>query len=584
MEGKVRRASSARRKGSTQGSGKTQAARTRAPCQITSQVAPDLADAAPGKASHSSGSESLREKKPLILQEGQPPVVREKKPPVLREKQPPVLQEKQPPVLRQKKSPVVQEKQPPALQERPPPVVQEKRPPVLRQKQPPVLQERQPPVVQEKRPPVLREKKPPVLQEKRPARTPGSQATTKGLPHPGDGHTQQEGRRVLKEDSPPRVRTTLSNEPGILPKEKRDPGLQQVVEKLKLRRQATSQACGLVNKIVDHLLRQLPLCDQAFEGIVKKGTGSYYEQVKICAPNEFDIMLRLQVSRIELEDYDDSGAYYFVKFKRNPKGNPLTRFLDNEILSASKLLSQFRKIIKAEVNKIKEMDIIVERKKPLSPAVTLLIKEPEEISVDIVLALELMSSWPPSTQGGLPIENWLGRKVKVELKYRPVYLVPKSTKEGNGFQANTWRLSFSHIEKDILRNHGSSKTCCETNGVPCCRKTCLKLMKYLLEQLKKKFENRKELDKFNSYHMKTTFFHLCAQKPDDSQWQVKDLEQCFDNCVSYFLQCLQAEQLLHFFIPSYNMFSRDLIGKTSQEFLLRQIEFQRNNMFPVFDE
>ncbi|XP_068923131.1 cyclic GMP-AMP synthase isoform X2 [Petaurus breviceps papuanus] len=503
MEGKVRRASSARRKGSTQGSGKTQAARTRAPCQITSQVAPDLADAAPGKASHSSGSESLREKKPLILQEGQPPVVREKKPPVLREKQPPVLQEKQPPVLRQKKSPVVQEKQPPALQERPPPVVQEKRPPVLRQKQPPVLQERQPPVVQEKRPPVLREKKPPVLQEKRPARTPGSQATTKGLPHPGDGHTQQEGRRVLKEDSPPRVRTTLSNEPGILPKEKRDPGLQQVVEKLKLRRQATSQACGLVNKIVDHLLRQLPLCDQAFEGIVKKGTGSYYEQVKICAPNEFDIMLRLQVSRIELEDYDDSGAYYFVKFKRNPKGNPLTRFLDNEILSASKLLSQFRKIIKAEVNKIK---------------------------------------------------------------------------------ANTWRLSFSHIEKDILRNHGSSKTCCETNGVPCCRKTCLKLMKYLLEQLKKKFENRKELDKFNSYHMKTTFFHLCAQKPDDSQWQVKDLEQCFDNCVSYFLQCLQAEQLLHFFIPSYNMFSRDLIGKTSQEFLLRQIEFQRNNMFPVFDE
>ncbi|XP_027708778.1 cyclic GMP-AMP synthase [Vombatus ursinus] len=502
MEGTVTRAPAARRKGSIRGSGKTQAARTRAP-RRPSQAAPDLADAAPEKGSHSSGSESLREKQP------------------------------------------------------------------------------------------------PVLQEKVLARAPESQATKKRLPHPGDGHTQRDGKPVLKEDRPPGDLTPLSNGPGILPKEKKDPAdrekgvprlnsagwrPQRVVEKLKLRRQETSVACGLVNKIVDHLQRRLPLYDPAFEGIATLGTGSYYEQVKISAPNEFDVMLKLKVSRVELEEYDDTGAFYFVKFKRNPKGKPLTSFLDNEILSASKLMSQFRKIIKAEVNSIKDMDIIVERKKPTSPAVTLLIRKPEEISVDIVLALESSSSWPPSTQGGLTIENWLGRKVKVEFKYKPVYLVPKPAKGGNGSQANTWRLSFSHIEKDILRNHGSSKTCCEMNGVPCCRKKCLKLMKYLLEQLKKKFENRKELKNFNSYHMKTAFFHLCAQKPDDNQWQLRDLEQCFDNCVTYFLRCLQVEQLVHFFIPRYNLFSRDLIGKTSQVFLLRQIEFQRNNMFPVFDE
>ncbi|XP_036624812.1 cyclic GMP-AMP synthase [Trichosurus vulpecula] len=505
MEGTVTRAPAVRRKSATQSSRKRQAARTPAP-RRPSQVAPDLKDAAPGKGSHSNGSESLREK--------QPP-------------------------------------------------------------------------------------QSPVLQEKLPARAPGSQATKKGLPHSEVGHTQQEGRPILKEHHPPGALTPVSNKQGILPKEKTDPAVQEkgvlrqnsigwrpqhVIEKLKLRRQATSQASALVNKVVDHLQRRLPLCDPAFEGIVSKGTGSYYEQVKISAPNEFDVMLKLEVSRIELEEYDDSGAFYFVKFKRNPKGNPLTNFLDNEILSASKLLSQFRKIIKAEVNHIKEMDIIVERKKPSSPAVTLLIRKPEEISVDIVLALESRSSWPPSTQGGLTIENWLGRKVKMEFKFRPVYLVSKPAKEGNGFQANTWRLSFSHIEKDILKNHGSAKTCCETNGVPCCRKKCLKLMKYLLEQLKKKFENRKELDKFNSYHMKTAFFHLCAQKPNDSQWQLRDLEQCFDDCVSYFLQCLQAEQLVHFFIPRCNLFSRDLIGKTSQVFLLRQIEFQRKNRFPVFDE
>ncbi|XP_051853228.1 cyclic GMP-AMP synthase [Antechinus flavipes] len=509
MEGRVTKDPATKRKSSTRGSRKSQAAQTRT-SSLPSQAAPDLQDSAVGKGSCSSGSEILREKKP----------------------------------------------------------------------------------------PVRQKKQPPVVQEKLPVRAPESQSGKKGLPHPEDGHTLRDRRPVLEEDESPGAPTSLFNEPGILANEKRDHvnlkkkvlrqnsascKLESVVEKVKLRRQDKSKACELVNKVVDHLKRKLPLLDSAFEGIERLGTGSYYEFVKISAPNEFDIMLKLQVSRIELKEYDDSGAFYFVKFKRNPKGNPLSKFLDNGILSASKFQSQFRKLIKEEVKHIKEMDITVERKKPTSPAVTLLIRKPEEISVDIVLALESKSSWPSSTCGGLPIENWLGKKEKRKFKFEPVYLVPKPVKEGNGFQANIWRLSFSHIEKKMLMNHGSSKRCCETKML-CCRKKCLKLMKYLLEQLKKKFENHKGLNKFHSYHIKTAFFHLCAQKPHDSQWQKENLQQCFDACVTYFLHCLQIEQLIHFFIPRCNLFSRDLIDKNSQIFLLKQIEFQKNNMFPVFDE
>ncbi|XP_007484258.1 cyclic GMP-AMP synthase isoform X2 [Monodelphis domestica] len=470
----MEKAPATRRRSSGQGSAKKSTARTPAP-RLPSQAVPDLTDAVPGNVPHSKRTESLREKKPLDFQEKLPA--------------------RAPGTLPAKKLPARASGTPPA--------------------------------------------------KKLPARAPGTLPAKKEPPHPEDGGTQRDKRPDLGEDRPSGALTAVSYEPEILPKEKRGPAgrensvrrrLQRVVEKLRLRRQERSEACGLVNKVLDHLQRQLPLRDPAFKGIVALGTGSYYEQVKISVPNEFDVMLKLEVPRVELEEYDESGAFYFVKFKRNPKGNPLIKFLDNEILSASKLLSKFRKIIKAEVSHIKEMDIIVERKKPKSPAVTLLIRKPEEISVDIVLALELRSSWPPSTQGGLTIETWLGRKVKMEFKYRPVYLVPKSVKEGNGLQANTWRLSFSHIEKDIIRNHGSEKTCCEMNGVPCCRKKCLKLMKYLLEKLKKKFENRKELDKFHSYHMKTAFFHVCAQKPNDSQWQLGDLERCFDDCVlSHFL-------------------------------------------------
>lgn len=76
----------------------------------------------------------------------------------------------------------------------------------------------------------------------------------------------------------------------------------------------------------------------------------------------------------------------------------------------------------------------MERKKRGSPAVTLLIRKPREISVDVILALESKSSWPASTQKGLPISNWLGTKVKDNLKRQPFYLVAKHAKEGSLFQ------------------------------------------------------------------------------------------------------------------------------------------------------
>ncbi|XP_033073563.1 cyclic GMP-AMP synthase isoform X3 [Trachypithecus francoisi] len=257
--------------------------------------------------------------------------------------------------------------------------------------------------------------------------------------------------------------------------------LRAVLEKLRLSRLDLSSVPKVVNGVVGHLLHRLK-CESGFGGLERLHTGSYYEHVKISAPNEFDVMFKLEVPRIQLEEYSDTGAYYFVKFKRNPKENPLSQFLEDEILSASKMLSKFRKIIKEEINNIKE---------------------------------------------------------------------------------ETWRLSFSHIEKEILSNHGKSKTCCENKEMKCCRKDCLKLMKYLLEQLKERFKDKKHLEKFSSYHVKTAFFHICTNNPEDSQWDPKDLGLCFDNCVTYFLQCLRTEKLPNYFIPRYNLFSSDLIEKKS---------------------
>ncbi|NXL38741.1 CGAS synthase, partial [Glaucidium brasilianum] len=339
---------------------------------------------------------------------------------------------------------------------------------------------------------------------------------------------------------------------------------------------------GVVNDVVSRLIQAIRSQDGSFSSIKRLGAGSYYEHVKISEPNEFDIMLLMPVARLQLDECDDTGAYYYLTFKRNPKEKYLLKFLDEENkLSAFKMLQALREIIKREVKNIKDVEVSVKRKKAGSPAITLLIKNPPaEIAVDIILTLEVQQSWPPSTHDGLRIEQWLGRKVRGDFRNKSLYLVAKQNKNEKVLKGNTWRLSFSHIEKAMMNNHGRSKTCCESDGPKCCRKSCLKLLKYLLEQLK--MEYTKELEKFCSYHIKTAFFHSCVMWPNDTDWHVGDLDHCFQKYLGYFVHCLQKSQLPHFFIPKYNLLS--LEDKASSDFLLRQINSELNNGFPIFQK
>ncbi|KAM6365547.1 cyclic GMP-AMP synthase isoform 2-T2 [Alca torda] len=276
--------------------------------------------------------------------------------------------------------------------------------------------------------------------------------------------------------------------------------LREVLSRLSLGRQEVSEAAGLVNRVVTQLIQAIRSREGSFSSIERLGAGSYYERVKVFEPNEFDIMLLMPVARLQLDECDDTGAYYYLSFKRNPKEKYLLKFLDEDgKLSAFKMLQALREIIKQEVKNIKR---------------------------------------------------------------------------------NTWRLSFSHIEKHMLNNHGSSKTCCESDGPKCCRKGCLKLLKYLLEQLK--MQHTKQLEKFCSYHVKTAFFHSCVMWPKDTDWQLGDLEYCFQKYLEYFLDCLQKSQLPHFFIPQYNLLSPE--DKVSNNFLSRLLSYELNNRFPIFQE
>ncbi|XP_067840266.1 cyclic GMP-AMP synthase-like [Heptranchias perlo] len=365
--------------------------------------------------------------------------------------------------------------------------------------------------------------------------------------------------------------------------------LKSVVESLRLRSAEKGRAARRVNEVVDHLLSHIRKdSGGCFAAIKKLSSGSYYENVKISEPNEFDIMITIPVKRIEFMEVDSEGAFYQVAFKRNPGGNPLEQFVDNGTLSAEQMLCHLRKLIKEAAKTLTEFQIKLERKKPGSPAVTLLITGEDHvfISLDMVLALEVHSqSWPISTNEGLKIEDWLGKKVRRDFRNEPFYLVPKQpldATQGTRSQSHKemWRISFSHIEKKMLLNHGSLKTCCENGSPRCCRKSCLKLLKHLIQKLKEK--NPRPLSRVCSYHAKTTLLHACVKRPKDETWSFENLDICFLQLLDDFIDHLQRANLSHFFVPTYNLFNPSLFDSRSREVLLQLIESERNKGFPIF--
>lgn len=63
-------------------------------------------------------------------------------------------------------------------------------------------------------------------------------------------------------------------------------------------------------------------------------------------------MLTIPVERVNIERFDEAGAFYSVALKRHPN-NPLNRFLnEDKTIQASKMLSEFRDAVKEALGKL----------------------------------------------------------------------------------------------------------------------------------------------------------------------------------------------------------------------------------------
>lgn len=373
--------------------------------------------------------------------------------------------------------------------------------------------------------------------------------------------------------------------------------LRLAVNDLKIRQTDRSWAAEVVNDFQDKFLKFLrSSTDQPiFQSAQFLNTGSYFEKVKINSPDEFDMMLKLHVtSRFSVTPLDD-GLFYRIDLIRATQ-SPIRAFLsENKLtLSSSKVLAEMFRLVRKFLKTYNALDAQchweVDKKNPYSPAVTLSLYRTENncgemiISADVVPALEVQS-WPNASRSGPKVEKWLGKKVRQEIRSLACYYVPKRSKlrnlseEAKGNAKESWRISFSHIEKKFMISHGNQKTCCESKSTKCCRKQCLMLLKSLIERLKQRFP--KELESLCSYHGKTAFFHTLASRYDDSQWAHQDLHVCFLHLVDAFEDHASQRDLPHFFIPECNLFSAAAFPRKALAFLVGALKEQKREGLPL---
>ncbi|XP_053190051.1 cyclic GMP-AMP synthase [Scomber japonicus] len=358
---------------------------------------------------------------------------------------------------------------------------------------------------------------------------------------------------------------------------------------LKIRLTDRRWAAEVVNDFRENLLRFLKNNEDQpfFQSVEFLTSGSYFEKVKIHSPDEFDMMLKLPVpSRLKMTKLD-SGLFYQIDLAR-PTRTPIRAFvLENKLtLSSSKILSEMYRLVRKFLKTYKGFGWEVNRKRLNSPAVTLSLyktggKSDELISVDVVPALEVNHGWPLAVRNGPDVEKWLGKKFRQEIKTLPCFFVPKRLKGRKLSEEakESWRISFSLIEKKIITLHGNKKTCCESNATKCCRKQCLMLLKSLITGLKQRFP--KELDDLCSYHGKTAFLNTLSVRYQDSMWACQNLPACF----LYLLKALEDYAsvgfLPHFFVPECNLFSSTVFPRKTLAFLINALQEQRREGLPL---
>ena len=327
---------------------------------------------------------------------------------------------------------------------------------------------------------------------------------------------------------------------------------------------------SFVDEVAEYIGRQDPL----FKNFVIP-SGSFYEDLKVEGPDEFDFMICLEelskpgvcVSKdIPLRPVPDPG-YVHVQVADEVTRHRWKRYISKrENLKPDVLLNRFRNLIDRAVKKRKRTSLdkigtnigVELRKIPVTVKVMWNGTEyPNyEIAIDLTLCIRV-PGWPTASDirervaGGHP-----GYEMFREAVRAGHHLVASTIGE-SGKPRPCWRLSFSIPEGIVLKGIFKNPKLFS--------KVALKVLKVLRKKNEDNlclFEQDPEMSisyritwAFHSYVLKTMFLHEWTEFPEDSYWTKDQLGKRVKGILQRIRDSVIGKDIRSFWVPDYKLFN-----------------------------
>lgn len=329
---------------------------------------------------------------------------------------------------------------------------------------------------------------------------------------------------------------------------------------------------SLVDEVSENIGREDPL----FKNLVIP-SGSYFEDLKVEGPDEFDFMICLEhlskpdvcaVKDIPLRPVADPGYVDVQVTKESVRrryNTQFQRYISNQgNLKSDVLLKRFKELIEIALRKRKRRiqekiaeNVQVEfRKIPITIKVRWKGRKYSnyEIAVDLTLCIKLSGEWPPASDIRRRLNRGHPGYEVFEEAVRSGYHLVASTIGESGKPRPCWRLSFSVAEGIVLKSIFKNPRLVH--------KATLKVLKVLRKKHEKDLCLYEETGVsfniewvFHSYVLKTMFLHEWCEFPEDSYWSKDRLGERVRGILERIQNSLEDRDIRSFWVPDYKLFN-----------------------------
>nr|XP_025044158.1 cyclic GMP-AMP synthase-like [Pelodiscus sinensis]XP_025044159.1 cyclic GMP-AMP synthase-like [Pelodiscus sinensis] len=364
--------------------------------------------------------------------------------------------------------------------------------------------------------------------------------------------------------------------------------IKERAKSLRLKHLDVANAVDLLHAFIRQFFSYLNECPERpyFRDMRELRSGSSHEFGKLLHPNEFDVLLSLPITDYvhyaEVEGYN--GLFYTLTLPRKSRSFPAAFLMeDGQTVSPERIMAEFQEHVDQFIKVFYSVpfpgwQMRLERKKQNSPAVPLVMVDNQGdtfMSTDLVLALEISGRWPSSDNERMDIQQLLGEQ-EAHLRKTLYFIARQAPGQDN---KEIWKISFSHVEKEILKSHTRTQSCRKYHATKCCRPECLQMLERLLGALKT--EHPSELAPLRSYHAETSFFHTLMEWKQDADGKPPRVAPCFERVLANFIQQVATAQLPHFFIPKCNLFGTKFFPPSNLKFLLARLREKQKKKQPT---